>query len=110
MCRLTILVILTILVQEREFMESIPLTKAKARFSALVDRLIHRKDHIVITKHGKPVAALVPYEDWERRASDAAGGLASVVPPPENLDSDIDAMLEEIYEARVKSRSRKPAL
>lgn len=91
-------------------MESIPLTKAKARFSALVDRLIHRKDHIVITKHGKPVAALVPYEDWERRASAAAGGLASVVPPPENLDSDIDAMLEEIYEARVKSRSRKPAL
>jgi len=101
---------LTILVWVPGFMESIPITRAKARFSALVDRLIHRKEHVVITKHGKPVAALVPYEDWERRASDAAGGLASVVPPPENLDSDIDAMLEEIYEARAKSRSRKPVL
>jgi prevent-host-death family protein len=90
-------------------METIPLTKAKARLSGLVDRLIHRKEHIVITKHGKPVAALVPYEDWERRAADTASGLASVAPPPDNLDSEIDAMVEEIYEARAKSRSRKPA-
>lgn len=91
-------------------MESIPLTRAKARLSALVDRLIHRQDHVVITKHGKPVAALVPYEDWERRASDAPGGLASVAPPLENVDLEIDAMVEEIYQARAKSKGRKPAL
>ena len=91
-------------------METVPLTKAKARLSGLVDRLIHLKEHIVITKRGKPVAALVPYEDWERRAAGAAGGLASVALPTENLDSEIDAMVEEIYEARAKSRARKPAL
>jgi prevent-host-death family protein len=104
------MVILTILLGESKFMETIPLTKAKARFSGLVERLIHRKEHVVITKHGKPVAALVPYEDWERRAAGAAGGLASVAPPAEDLDSEIDAMVEEIYEARAKSRARKPAL
>lgn len=65
-------------------METIPLTKAKARLSGLVNRLILRKGHIVITKHGNPVAALVTYEDWERRAADAAGGLASVAPPAES--------------------------
>ena len=91
-------------------METIPLTKAKARLSGLVDRLIHLKEHIVITKRGKPVAALVPYEDWERRAAGAAGGLASVALRGENLDSEIDAMVGEIYEARAKSRARKPAL
>jgi hypothetical protein len=32
------------------------------------------------------------------------------ISPPENLDSEIDAMVEEIYEARTKSRARKPAL
>jgi len=42
----------------------------------------------VITKRGKPVTALVPFEDWERRAAGAAGGLASIAPPTENLDSD----------------------
>jgi prevent-host-death family protein len=104
------MVILTILLSESKFMETIPLTKAKARLSGLVDRLIHLKEHIVITKRGKPVAALVPYEDWERRAAGAAGGLASIAPLPENLDSEIDAMVGEIYEARAKSRARKPAL
>lgn len=91
-------------------METIPLTKAKARFSSLVDRLIYQKEHILITKHGRPVAALIPYEDWEQRAAGVAGGLASVAPPPENLDADIDAMVGEIYEARARSRARKPAL
>ncbi len=91
-------------------MEKIPLTKAKARLSGLVDRLIYQREHILITKHGKPVAALVPYEDWERRAAGAAGGLTSVAPPPGDLDSEIDAMVKEIYEARAKSRARKPAL
>jgi prevent-host-death family protein len=107
---LTNLVILTILLDEGKFMETIPLTTVKARLSGLVERLIHLKEHIVITKRGKPVAALVPYEDWERRAAGAAGGLASVALPPENLDSEIDAMIGEIYEARAKSRARKPAL
>jgi prevent-host-death family protein len=91
-------------------MKSIPLTKAKARFSSLVDRLIHLKEHIVITKRGKPVAALVPYEEWERREGDTSSGLASVAPPREDLDVEIDAMIEEIYAARAKSRARKPAL
>ena len=89
-------------------MISIPLTKAKARFSSLVDRLIHLKEHIVITKRGKPVVALVPYEEWERREADTSGGLASVAPPHEDLDGEIDAMVEEIYAARAKSRARKP--
>lgn len=93
-------------------MESIPLTRAKARFSGLVNRLVHRKEQIVITKHGKPVAALVPYEDWERRASESGlpVGLASIAPPPEDLDQEIEAMVEEIYKARAKSRARRPAL
>jgi prevent-host-death family protein len=91
-------------------MRSIPLTKAKARFSSLVDRLIHLKEHVVITKRGKPVAALVPYEEWERREGDASGGLASIAPPREDHDAEIDAMIEEIYAARAKSRARKPAL
>jgi prevent-host-death family protein len=90
-------------------MKTIPLTKAKARFSGLIDRLIHLKEHIVITKRGKPVAVLIPYEEWENRASVGVGGLAAVAPPVEDCDVDIDAMVEEIYAARARSRARKPA-
>lgn len=91
-------------------MLSVPLTKAKARISALVERLINVKEHVVITKHGKPVAALIPYEDWEKLAASRSGGLASVPPPTDDFDSEIDALVDAIYEARTRSRSRKPAL
>lgn len=88
-------------------MEKIPLALAKARFCELVERLIHKKEHIVITKHGKPVAALMPYDEWERQQAGAAGGLADAAGPCENLDDEIDRMIEEIYEARAKARARK---
>lgn len=88
-------------------MEKIPLALAKARFCELVERLIHKREHIVITKHGKPVAALMPYDEWERQQAGAAGGLADVAGPCENLDDEIERMIEEIYEARAKARARK---
>ena len=64
----------------------------------------------MITKHGKPVAALIPYEDWEKLEASKTGGLASVPPPAVNHDAAIDAMVEGIYEARTTARARKPAL
>lgn len=91
-------------------MDPIPLTKAKASLSGLVERLLNLKERIVITRHGKPVAALVPYEDWEKLMAAGAGGLASVPPPAEGRDAEVDAMVDGIYEARARSRARKPAL
>ena len=91
-------------------MKSIPLTQAKARLSELVERLTHMKGHLVITKHGKPAAALVSYEEWERQRTGMAGGLAAVSGPSEDLDTEIDGMIEEIYEARAKVRARKVRL
>jgi len=90
--------------------KSIPLTQAKARLSELVERLILEKEHIVITKHGKPVATLLPYEEWERQQAGAAGGLAEAKGPIKNLDEEINRMVEEIYEARAKSKARKVRL
>ncbi len=88
-------------------MEKLPVTLAKARLSELVERLIINKEHIVITKHGKPVAALMPFDEWEREQAGEAGGLADAAAPACNFDSEIDQMIEEIYEARAKSRPRK---
>ena len=39
-----------------------PLAKAKARLSALVDEAQHRHRRIVILRHGKPSAAIVPVD------------------------------------------------
>ena len=91
-------------------MITIPITDVKARISALVERLLNLKEHIVITKHGRPVAALIPYEDWEELTASKVGGLASVPLPAGDDDAAIDAMIDGIYEARTQARPRKTDL
>ncbi len=46
------------------------LTKAREKLSDLVDRVQYNGDTYVISRHGKPAAAVVPmevYESWRRQ-------------------------------------------
>ena len=38
---------------------------ARANFSELVSRAAYGKERVVLTRHGKPVAAVIPLEDLE---------------------------------------------
>lgn len=40
----------------------IPVTEARARFSELVNRVGFGKERVILTRHGKPLVALVPAE------------------------------------------------
>jgi prevent-host-death family protein len=91
-------------------MITVPITEAKARISGLVERLLNMKEHVIITKHGRPAAALIPYEEWEELTASKSGGLASVPPPAADDDAAVDALVDGIYEARAKARPRKAAL
>ena len=91
-------------------MVTIPITDVKARICGLVERLLSVKEHIVITKHGRPVAAIIPYDDWEEFTMAKSGGLASVPPPGGNDDAAVDVMIAGIYEARGRARVRKVAI
>lgn len=42
--------------------DEIPVTEARAQFSELVNRVGYGKERIVLTRHGKPLVALVPAE------------------------------------------------
>ena len=42
---------------------ALDLTQARARFAESVNRVTYRGERILIQKHGRPVAALVPVED-----------------------------------------------
>ena len=91
-------------------MDTIALTKAKARFSGLVGRLIHTRGQFVITKHDKPVAVLMPYDEWEKLRTGPSGGLAAAPPAPVEMDRQIDRMVEAIYGGRARSKGRRPPL
>lgn len=45
------------------------ITKAREEFSNIVEQVQHQGDTYVISRHGKPAAAVVPvqvYENWKR--------------------------------------------
>lgn len=87
-------------------MEIIPLTRAKARFSELIARLIHRQEAVVITRKRVPVAAIVPYEEWAKKESSEMDGLAAAAAALADHDAEIDEMIEAIYAARSKAKDR----
>jgi prevent-host-death family protein len=45
--------------------DSLPCADARERFDELLRRAVKDKDRVVLTRRGKPVAALVPIEDLE---------------------------------------------
>jgi prevent-host-death family protein len=64
-------------------MKTMSLADAKAHISELVDRAEHRGERIVILRHGKPAAAIVPVEvaapkKRARRALSAAEAARSI--------------------------------
>ncbi|MFO0847129.1 MAG: type II toxin-antitoxin system prevent-host-death family antitoxin [Gemmataceae bacterium] len=52
-------------------MDTIGAYEAKSRLSHLLDRVEHGES-ITITKHGRPIARLVPADDLPRRPADEA--------------------------------------
>jgi prevent-host-death family protein len=62
--------------------EEIPVTQARAEFAELVNRVVYGGERIVVTRHGRPLAALVPAEDLERLEQADAGQLIRLAGEP----------------------------
>ncbi|MFI9649548.1 type II toxin-antitoxin system Phd/YefM family antitoxin [Streptomyces sp. NPDC052040] len=51
----------------------IPVTQARAELADLINRVVYGSERVVVTRHGKPLVALVSAADLERlEALDAA--------------------------------------
>ena len=77
-----------------------PVAEVKARLSEYVSLSASRGDRIVITRRGKPVAALVGLEDLQTLAqADKRRGLSELMGRWEDF-ADIAGSVERIYRAR----------
>ena len=68
----------------------IPVTQARDELAELINRVAYGHERIILTRHSKAVACLVPPEDLERLESEllesegqAVISLTSAGPPPE---------------------------
>ena len=45
--------------------EHVPVREFRSRLSELLDAVADRRDHILVTRNGKPAAALVPIDEYQ---------------------------------------------
>jgi len=66
---------------------TISVAEAKKHFSELLGKVAYAKEHIVITKRGKPMARLVPADEADLHLSNAKGWLGETDPFFKTLNS-----------------------
>lgn len=90
--------------------EIFSLTEAKARLSEIINRLIYHKNNIVITKKGKRVAVIIPFETYQNLEKGQSKGLILASKALEDIDKEVDEMCDFIYSEREREKSRKVLL
>ncbi|MEU7277491.1 type II toxin-antitoxin system Phd/YefM family antitoxin [Streptomyces sp. NPDC045431] len=74
----------------------IPVTQARAELADLINRVVYGGEHVVLTRHGKPLVALVTAADLERlKAGDTQEGTPEVTPEePERIIGTVSSLSE----------------
>lgn len=82
---------------------SVSIAEAKATLSEVVNRVAFGHETVIISRHGRPVAAVVGIADVEElerlRAAQAPGSLAEIVGQWEGFE-EIAPFIDEAYAAR----------
>lgn len=90
----------------------VSLAEAKAKFSAIVDGVLHHGEHYLIERHGRGVAALVSVAELERLeqtrppAEHPAGAMALVGLWHDVPDDEIDALVTDLRAVRDRDTGR----
>ncbi|AZQ74663.1 type II toxin-antitoxin system Phd/YefM family antitoxin [Streptomyces luteoverticillatus] len=59
----------------------IPVTQARAELADLINRVVYGGERVVVTRHGKPLVALVSADDLRRLEEDAASAATAPEEP-----------------------------
>jgi len=78
------------------------------KFSEIINRVLFRKEKFMITKKGKAVAVVAPVE--EELGAGGGEGLIRAKGALAQMDSIVDEMVGNIYEARKVETDRKVSL
>jgi prevent-host-death family protein len=81
------------------------LTEAKSKFSEIINRVLFRREKFTITKKGKAVAVVAPFDE-----EPGGEGLIRAKGALAQMDHLIDKMVEGIYQARSEETDRKVKL
>lgn len=76
---------------------------ARDSFINLLDRVVDGKERVTVTRQGRPVAVLVPVEDWEQCGAGERGQ------PDADALRRLDALIEEVRTSKQKPPEVHPS-
>jgi prevent-host-death family protein len=82
------------------------ITKARETLSDVVERVQFQGDTYIISRHGKPAAAVVPievYKDWKRQRRELFEAVRRIQFTNEEVDPD--QVMEDVLQAQQAIRS-----
>jgi prevent-host-death family protein len=82
------------------------ITKARETLSDMVERVQFQGDTFIISRHGKPAAAVVPieiYENWKRQRREFFDAVRRIQSTNEEVDPD--QVMKDILQAQQAIRS-----
>nr|WSW70571.1 type II toxin-antitoxin system Phd/YefM family antitoxin [Streptomyces sp. NBC_00995] len=69
----------------------IPVTQARADLAELINRVVYGGERVVVTRHGKPLVALVSAADLERLENQEASEREQVITSVSSIGSSVSA-------------------
>ncbi|MDO0930065.1 type II toxin-antitoxin system Phd/YefM family antitoxin [Streptomyces sp. TG1A-8] len=66
----------------------IPVTQARSELAELINRVVYGGEHVVLTRHGKPLVALVSAADLER--------IQAPAPEPEQAIGTVSVVMDAL--------------
>ena len=89
--------------------KSVPVREFRSRLSELLSDVADRRDHILVTRNGKPAAALVPVDEYEALEESAeilsdADALAAIEAGLAELERDETITLEQLRDELAERR------
>jgi prevent-host-death family protein len=92
--------------------KTVPIRELRANLSRLISDVADRRDHVLVTRNGKPAAAIVPVGEYE-----ALEETAEILSDPETLAAIEEGLaaiergdvvsLEEVQRDRAERRARR---
>ena len=79
----------------RGMAKTVPVRELRSELARLLDDVVDRREHVIVTRHGRPAAALIPIDEYE-----ALEETAEILSDPDALAA-IEAGLAEFERGEV---------
>ncbi len=87
-------------------MTGLPASEVRANFADMLNRVAYGEERVIISRHAKPIAALVPIADVERLAELEKRAARDVAPEPSATPEHIPPEIMERIRAELYERAR----